>query len=283
MAIISIARGCHSHGEQIANQVAQMLGYECVNREILLEAVQYFNVSETKLLKSIENAPNVLDKITHGREKYIAYFRAALLEHVKKNNVVYYGHAGHLLLPALKHILKVRIIADMADRIALLKKLKNISAPEAEREILKEDRERTQWTRFLYKRELQDPSLYDIVINIGTFTIQDACELICKAAESDSFRAIAKEETELEDLAISSHIKAALQTICEPEVTSHNGMVHIKVSAAKIRKSDFSRPDMQSQLKESIHSELSKDVNNIAYKIPGVKHVVCDIDLPELS
>jgi len=159
MAIISIARGCYSHGEQIANQVGRMLGYECVNREILLEAVQYFNVSETKVLKSIKDAPGVLDKITRGREKYIAYFQAALLEHVKKNNVVYHGHAGHLLLPSVKQILKVRIIADMADRIALLQKLKNLSAAEAEKQIVKEDRERVNWTQFLYKREIQDPSL----------------------------------------------------------------------------------------------------------------------------
>jgi cytidylate kinase len=282
MAIISIARGCYSHGAQIAKKVAEMLSYECVDREILLEAVQFFNISETKLLKSIKDAPNVLDKITHGREKYISYFQAALLEHVKNNNVVYHGHAGHLLLPAITHILKIRIIADMPDRIALLQKLKNLTGDEARKYILKEDRDRTSWTRFLYKKGIQDPSLYDIVINIGTFTIQDACELICKAAESESFQATPETEGALRDLAISSHIKAALMQICDPEVTSHNGKVHITVETGKIRKSDYSRPDMQSQLKESIQAELFKEINEIAYKIPGVKHVACDIGRPDL-
>ena len=282
MAIISIARGCHSHGEQIAKKVAKKLGYECVNREILLEAVQFFNISETRLLKSIITAPGVLDKITHGREKYIAYFQAALLEHVKNNNVVYHGHAGHLLLPDISHILKVRIIANMQDRIALLQKLRRLTVAEAKRQILREDRDRTSWTRFLYKREIQDPALYDVVIHIGTFTIEDACEMICNIAKSKSFQASPEAEEALKDLAVSSHIKAALQTICEPEITSHNGMVHITVSPGKVRKSGFSRPDMQSQLEETIQSELSKNINEIAYSIPGVKHVVCDIGKPDL-
>jgi len=83
-------------------------------------------------------------------------------------------------------------------------------------------------------------------------------------------------------LAISSHIKAALQSICEPEVTCRGGIVHIKVATAKVRKSGYSRPDMQSHVKESIQSELSKEIHEIADNIPGVKHVVCDVDVPEM-
>jgi len=122
MAIISISRGSYSHGKLIAEKVAEKLGYECVNREIMLEAVKYFNISETDLLKSLEEAPGFINRLTHGKEKYISYFRATLLEHVKKDNVVYHGHAGHLMLPHVGHLLKVRIIAEMEIRTKLLQK-----------------------------------------------------------------------------------------------------------------------------------------------------------------
>ena len=46
MQIITISRGSFSHGKEIAEKVAETLGYECVSREILLEAPQYFNVSD---------------------------------------------------------------------------------------------------------------------------------------------------------------------------------------------------------------------------------------------
>ena len=64
MAIITISRGSFSHGKEIAEKVAEILGYECVSREILLEASQYFKVSEKKLIESIHDAPSIFDRIT---------------------------------------------------------------------------------------------------------------------------------------------------------------------------------------------------------------------------
>ena len=81
MAIITISRGCSSHGQEIAEKVAANLGYECVSREILIEASHFFHVPEMKLLQSLHNAPSVLERITHGKEMYLAYVQAALLEH----------------------------------------------------------------------------------------------------------------------------------------------------------------------------------------------------------
>jgi len=282
MAIISISRGCFSHGKTIAEKIAQKLNYECVDRVILLEAVEFFNISETKLLHSVNDAPGVLNKITHGREKYLAYFQAALLEHVKHDNVVYHGHAGHLLLPNLSHIMKVRIIADMADRINFMQQEDHISAEEAQKRIKKDDRERANWTRYLYNRDIQDPSLYDMVINIATFSIDDACDMICHAINSGMFKTKPEDKQTLNDYAISCCIKAALQELCEPEVSVHNGILRIQVPPGKIRKSDFSRADVQSQLQESIKIGISNEIKKIAHRISDVKHIVIDVDPPEL-
>ena len=160
MAIITISRGSFSHGKEIAEKVAEILGYECVSREILLEASQYFKVSEKKLLESIHDAPSLLDRITHGREKYIAYIRAAILDHVQKDNVVYHGHAGHLLIPEVPHVLKVRVLADMEERIAFVQSQRNISRQEAAAFLAGEDRQRALWTRYLYKVDIRHSLLY---------------------------------------------------------------------------------------------------------------------------
>ena len=44
MAIITISRGSYSKGKEVAERVAQTLGYDCISREILLEASEHFNV-----------------------------------------------------------------------------------------------------------------------------------------------------------------------------------------------------------------------------------------------
>ena len=56
----------------------------------------------------------------------------SLLQHVLKDNVVYHGLAGHYFLQDIPHVLKVRIIADIEDRVEEEEmKRENISAAEA--------------------------------------------------------------------------------------------------------------------------------------------------------
>jgi len=280
MAIITISRGCFSHGKEIAERVAARLDYECVSEEILFEASQFFNVPEMKLLKSIHDAPTLLERITHEREKYLSYIQAALLEHVKTDNVVYHGHAGHLLLPRISHVLRVRVIAEMEQRIAFLQEKQDLSRDEAIVFINKEDKERAHWTRYIYKVEMEDPRLYDIVTHIERLNVQDACEIICCAAQSDRYKANLESKRAMNDLALSSHVKATIQGICEAEVTSTEGVVRIRVKGQRLKKTGFARPELQQQVRERIREDLAKEIVGIVSKIPGVDEVICDIDLP---
>ncbi|MFC1815226.1 AAA family ATPase [Thermodesulfobacteriota bacterium] len=285
MEIITISRGSFSHGKEIAERVAEILGYECISREILLEASRFFHISERKLLKSLRDAPSFLDKITHGRgrEQYIAYIKAALLEHVKKDGVVYHGHAGHLLIPEVAHALKVRIIADMDARVALLMQKENMSSADALAFIKDSDRNRAEWTRYLYKVDIEDPRLYDIIINIGGMKIEDVCTIICSTVRCEPFKTTPETKRALGDLALQSHISAALQPICKAEVISRDGFVHIKVPAQKLTETGYSSPQTRSQVHETIQIDLIKEITEIVNTIPGVKDVVCDVEKPYSS
>jgi len=117
MSIITISRCSYSKGKEIAEKLAQRLGYECVSREILLEASKESNIPEVKFARALHDAPSVLDKIIYGKERFIAYLKCALLEHVKKDNVVYHGLAGHFFLQGIPNVIKIRIIANIEDRI----------------------------------------------------------------------------------------------------------------------------------------------------------------------
>ncbi|MBW1912541.1 MAG: cytidylate kinase family protein, partial [Deltaproteobacteria bacterium] len=44
MPIITISRGSYSKGKEVAEKVSQKLGYECISRDVLLEASEEFNV-----------------------------------------------------------------------------------------------------------------------------------------------------------------------------------------------------------------------------------------------
>jgi cytidylate kinase len=280
MAVITISRGCFSHGQKIAEKVAKMLGYDCVSREILVEAAQLFKVSERKLIRSLIDAPNILERLVHGKERYLEYIKAALLGHVRKGNVVYHGHAGHLLLVEVPQVIRVRINAQKDDRIKLLQKRENLTKEAAATIIENEDKNRIRWTQYLYKMDINDPKLYDIVINIGNLTIDDACEIICLTARSKSFRITDESKQIVDDLAISSRLRAALQLICEAEVFVNNGNVHVMVAEQRRKKSGYISPALQHHIGEAYQNDLTRQINDIAHNIPGVNEVFCEVGLP---
>ena len=201
MPIITISRGSYSRGKKVAEKLARELGYECISREIILEASEQFNIPEIQLVRAIEDAPSILDRLTRGKERYLAYVRAALLKHVKKGDVVYHGFAGRLLLRDIPSVLKVRVIASIEDRIQEVVRRDGVSEDEARERIARADDERRKWSHHLYDVDPRDASLYDIVLQVRPMTIDDAVGTIKLAAGLPAFQTTPEVKKTLERLA----------------------------------------------------------------------------------
>ncbi len=226
MAIITISRGSYSKGKEVAEKVAERLNYRCLSRDVILEASGLYHIPEIKLVKAIHDAPSVLDRIRGGKRAYIAYYKSALTGLVREDNIVYHGLAGHLLLKGVPHILKVRIIADLEDRVRNEMKQEGIGENAARSMILKDDQERRKWTMSLYGADPWDSSLYDLVIHIQRFTVSNAVDFVCQAAEMDQFRTTRESQQKMDDLALACRVKAALVELnADVEVTCEYGNV----------------------------------------------------------
>ena len=208
MPIITISRGSYSRGRDVAEKLARELGSACVSREILLEASEQFNIPEIQLVHAIEDAPSILNRLTRGKERYVAYVRAALLKHVQKDDVVYHGFAGHLLLRDVPSVLKVRIIASIEDRIQEVVRRDGVSEDEARERIARADDERRKWSHHLYRVDPADVSLYDIVLQIRPMTVDDAVGTIRLAAELPAFQTTPEVKKTLEELAARAEADA---------------------------------------------------------------------------
>jgi cytidylate kinase len=210
MAIITISRGTFSGGNQLADCLGRQLGYEVLSREVLTAAASRYGVSEPKLAQALERSPGLLDRFLVDRMRYLAFLRAALCEHVARDNVVYHGHAGHLLLQGVRHVLRVRLIAPLTYRTAEVKKRLRLSDSEAEAHIARVDRERERWTRFLYGVDWHDPKHYDLVVNLEHVEIAEACAAVVAVAGSPRFQADAESRQAMTDWLVASRVRAAL-------------------------------------------------------------------------
>ena len=200
MSIISVSRGSYSHGKEVAERVAERLGYECVAREILLEASKEFNIPQIKLDRIMEDTPSVIERFTKGREKYIAYIEAAVLMHLQRDKVVYHGMAGHFFLRGISHVLKVRVIAHTEARARVLMERDGVSRKEALKIVEQLDLIRRKWSKQLYGIDTWDSSLYDLIINIERIGEEEAVDMICDTVESGPFRTTPESQGKIDRL-----------------------------------------------------------------------------------
>jgi cytidylate kinase len=254
MGIITISRGSYKSGREIAEKTAQGLGYDCISREVLLKASKDFDIPEVKLNQAIEDAPSFLDRFTHGKEKYIAYIQAALLNHLKRDNVVYHGFACNFFVKDIPQVLKVRIILGLADRVEDVMERYTVPGKEALRLIGKVDEQRRKWSQRLYGYDPSDPSLYDLVLHIDKLTVPDAVATICQIARLEQFQTTSELKKTMEDLALAAQVRTFLVDV-KPgvEVCINNGFVSLMTDAPLAEK-----------------SELVKRMGEIVKRVPGV-------------
>ena len=213
MSVIVISKGSYSHGNEVATRVAQKLSLNCISRDILIGTSKKFNIPELRLIRAIEDSPSFLEKYTFGREKYIKYIKAAILNELAKGKVIYHGFAGHFLVRDISHVLKVRINADMEERIAYMMKRENVSKEDAVQLVKKVDEERTKWSLKLYGMDNWDSRLYDLVINIGKVTLDHAVDLVCQTVQLKAFQPTAESQKQIE--------KKAREALLEAEDTNN--------------------------------------------------------------
>ena len=243
MGIITISRGTFSGGQSLAECVADKLGYRCISREVLLEASRQYGVDQETLFEALTKKPGFLERLSVKRIHYLAYIRASLFKEARDDNLVYHGHAGHLLLRDVPHVLRVRIIANMEFRIQGAMDLHHMSEGEAKRFITKVDDERVKWTRFLYQTDWHDPSLYDVDINLDHLSLADACDMLCHMADMERYQRTPQSQKLMDDLVLANHLMAVIaadESIPDEgvEIASDEGVVTISGTVESLADAD---------------------------------------------
>jgi cytidylate kinase len=211
MAIVTISRGTFAGGARLAALLGQRLGYATVSREDLYSRVREdHNVTQEDLVQIMTWAPTRFDPAADRRRRLFAAIQASLCALLKDDDAVYHGHAGHLLLPDVSHVVRVRLIAPRAQRIEMAMERDGVSSRQASSRIDQVDSERARWTEFVFGANWADPSHYDLVLNLERVSLEEAAEIMCRVVEQPVFRATAASRRRLEALTRTSAALAHL-------------------------------------------------------------------------
>jgi cytidylate kinase len=267
MPIITISRGTFSGGEELAECLAERLGYPSISREVIVDASEQFGISGSALQAAMVHPPSILGRLTRDRDRYLAFVRAALCQHAKPGELIYHGHAGHHLLAGIRHLIRVRVVADMGFRIQAAMDRQHMTSHEAEVYIHKVDKERRKWTRFLYGVDWDDPANYDIVLNLEHLGLDGACDIVVRTARLEQFQVTSESQEAMEDLTLHSLVVAALandERTAEADlhVEAHQGVVTVR---GFVKQSDVvtSVPEVLRNV-----DGIAKLINDVAYTPP---------------
>ena len=261
MPIITIYQGASGEGQELAEAVAQALGYRCVGREVLVEASRHYGIPEAKLNEIIEKGPHWWERLLQDLRPYRVALQAALCELARDGRLVYHGHVGHELLSGIGHVLKVLLTAPIEFRIKQVRARQGLTNAGARQYIDEVDKARSRRLMAMFGADWRDPNRFDLILNMSRMSREGAKHLILEAARLREYQVTPASNQAFNDFALASRVHATL--FAAPNV---RGL------ALEVR-AEGGHIDVKGRVAHGLENTVVRLVKNI----PGVTQVTSDL------
>ena len=209
MPLIIVSADDFSQGREIAHRVAGVLGYRYLGRDLLAEVAERHQVSQEELVRVLEEPPGFLTRRAR-RQRLLAFIEATCLEQLQDDGAVCYGLSAHLYVRGIAHALKVRVITEPGQWAQSLAEREGVPLERAQKMVERRVEEDRRWSQDAYGLDQNDPSLYDMVLSLGTLEPDKAVEIICDAANYRKFQPMTYSSKLMQDKALAARVRLEL-------------------------------------------------------------------------
>jgi hypothetical protein len=211
MPIVLISSGPHGLGKELAENLKAKTGWPLLGREQLVEQARDQGIKLGRLETSIIKSPSMHEKLAREKELYLAFVTAKLCEHVVDGKLIYYGRAGHLMLPGVSHRLRVGL--EVPREIRINQVMRDLHLPREKAQLYLEqlDGDIEKWIRYVHRENTpKDPGQYDVFFNLQNMSLANAAVLLCETAELPDFRPTPASLKLVEDLHLAARTSLRL-------------------------------------------------------------------------
>ncbi|MBI2228830.1 MAG: cytidylate kinase family protein [Deltaproteobacteria bacterium] len=269
MAIIAMSRELGSLGTVIGTAVAKELGYEYIYQEITSTAARDYEVLEEKLVRVVEKAPRMLERLTGDFRRYQAFVQAQVFKAAVKDNVVIVGRWSTLLLREVAHAVRVRVTAPVEVRARRVMEMMQVGVEKALEMVRENDTERGGRMEHLYGVDWTAPHLYDLVLNTEKVSVKAGAELVVNLARKEEYRATTESKRKLDNLALASAIRAELKA----HRATRDADVDIQVNNGDIEIMGVVSSEAEKKAVEKVVSTV-KSVRKLENHLKVMKYVI---------
>ena len=192
--IITIGRQHGSNGHEIARALAEDLGYQCFDKEIVDHAAENSNFSreilnsydEKRVSPYIVPVPHYLglnESFRLNMQVASAQFDA-IRKLAEEGNGIFVGRCADYVLRQREDLVRVFIMADEKFRIETMMKRRDLSEEQARKLIKEVDKDRASYYKYYTDQIWGERENFDLCVNSGRTGVEGAVKVIRAYVES---------------------------------------------------------------------------------------------------
>ncbi len=206
MPVVTIRGSTGSGAHEIGHQVAALIGGDYVDRQVIAEVAELLKRPEEQVEAKEKIPARLFERIVDPLRRvlsrsgkiesaytrtvdgplndaeYISALEAVIRDLALELNMVIVGRGSQYILRNNRSVLHVLVVAPIEDRLGRVMADMRIERQEALRHIEENDASRRAFVEKFFHKEVEDPLLYDLVINTRYLTVDVAARLIANAA-----------------------------------------------------------------------------------------------------
>lgn len=188
ISVITISRETGSGGNILAKRLSDQLEFDLFYQEFIHNMAESAHVSVRFLETLDEKGASVLeewisslvDKRHLWPDRYLQHLMKIIGTIGKHGRAVIVGRGANFVLPPKKR-LSVRVIAPLETRLRNVSQEFSVSVDEARARVLKTESDRKAFIKKYFNDDIRRPLNYDLIINTGTLSIDDAVNAVSGA------------------------------------------------------------------------------------------------------
>jgi len=188
ISVITISREAGSGGNILAKRLSDQLEFDLFSQEFIHNMAESASVS-VRLLETLDEKgasvleewiSSIVDKRHLWPDQYLQHLMKIIGTIGKHGRAVIVGRGANFVLPPEKR-LSVRVIAPLETRLRNASQKFSLSVDEARSRVLKTESDRKAFIKKYFNDDIRHPLNYDLIINTGTLSIDDAVNAVSGA------------------------------------------------------------------------------------------------------
>jgi len=182
--IITVSRGYGAHGEEVAQKLAELTGFQLLDREILDAIINDIGLQNKMVELFDEDSRSELESWFYGmitgrivdKSDYLKSLTKIVGSVLKYGQTIIVGRGANVIVGKDRGF-HLRVTASMQYRLKIITRRLGISDVDALAKIEESDRRKAAYFKKSFGVDINDLSLYDLVISTDSLSVDDVVEL----------------------------------------------------------------------------------------------------------